>query len=96
MFGLVIGCYAVRYFVCFLGTTTLMRLQNQAFLPISTSSIPLILLDPTGAESHRCSAFTSLSCIPALGTITNVEMRGIVSPEVFEKVIHPSAVALFL
>lgn len=55
-------------------------------MAIPDSAAPIALLDPTGSESRTCRSFASVACIPALGTLTNVGMRGIVSPEVFERV----------
>lgn len=64
---------------------------SQAFLP---DLIDTPLLDPTRDEAKRASAFASLACIPALGTITNVGLRGVVPAQTLERVSNtpsPSA-----
>lgn len=56
---------------------------SQAF-DSNKSSTPI--LDPTLAESKSASGFAHLSCIPALGTITNVGLYGVVPVELFDEV----------
>ncbi|GEM08073.1 mRNA transport regulator 3 [Rhodotorula toruloides] len=39
------------------------------------------ILDPTRDEAVSSSAFVSLACMPALGTVTNVRLSGAVEPD---------------
>ncbi|ORY55749.1 mRNA transport regulator 3 [Leucosporidium creatinivorum] len=55
-----------------------------AFVPSS----PLPLLDPTRAEAKTATAFASLACMPALGTITNVGVSGVVSVEQLDETLQ--------
>jgi exosome complex component MTR3 len=80
MYGLVTGCCAVSRSLADTGSIT--DEQAQAFVPTS----PTPLLDPTRAEAKQATAFVTLACIPALGTITNVGMSGVVPVGNFEEV----------
>lgn len=84
MYGLVVGCCAVSAVSRLL--VGLSRADShhpsQAFVPSS----PLPLLDPTRAEAKTATAFASLACMPALGTITNVGVSGVVSFEKLDEV----------
>ncbi|GAA6018242.1 hypothetical protein JCM10207_002880 [Rhodosporidiobolus poonsookiae] len=57
---------------------------SAALLPsLSPSSpTPLILLDPTRAEALAAAAFLTFAAIPALGTVTNCAVKGVVGVEV--------------
>lgn len=58
-------------------------------MPIPDSS-PVLVLDPTRDEARQASAFASLACMPALGTVTNVGMSGVVSLDEYEQVHRPN------
>lgn len=82
MYGLVVGCCAVCDIppssIFFTDLSTL-----QAFLP----SIATPFLDPTLTEAKLASAFASVACIPALGTITNVGLSGVVPVKQFDEAL---------
>lgn len=84
MYGLVVGCSAVSHRRTSSSPSISRHLVNiQAFLP-SSPTTPL--LDPTRIESREATAFASLACIPALGTVTNVSMQGVLPVGVLEEV----------
>ncbi|KAK4704528.1 exosome complex component MTR3, partial [Phenoliferia sp. Uapishka_3] len=60
---------------------------NAAFFP----DLPIPLLDPTRAEAKLSTAFASVACIPALGTVTSAGLRGIVSMDVFDEAVKQCA-----
>ncbi|KAI5477528.1 exosome complex component MTR3 [Pseudohyphozyma bogoriensis] len=60
---------------------------SAAFLP----SAPTPVLDPTRSEALSSTAFVSLACIPALGTITNISSRGTIPVPQFEEAVKSCA-----
>ncbi|BGP09038.1 3'-5'-exoribonuclease [Rhodotorula toruloides] len=52
---------------------------SAALLPAPNSKSAI--LDPTRDEARDSSAFVSLACMPALGTVTNIRLSGAVEPD---------------
>lgn len=60
---------------------------SAGFLPNISSP----LLDPTRTESRQATAFINLACIPALGTVASVAVRGIIPLPKFEEALQECA-----
>lgn len=91
MRGLVVGCSAVSSVRTIAGFATRPKLtcstlsDSQAFPPETTTP----LLDPTLDEVKQSTSFASIACLPALGTVTHVSVRGVIPTAVFDQVSGP-------
>lgn len=91
MRGLVTACSAVRLslpLLLSLSHPNPLTLALQAHLPPREQDAAgaSALLDPTRDEARDSTAFVSLACMPALGTVTSVRLNGALEPGVLADV----------
>lgn len=54
----------------------------QAILPSTSTAV----LDPTRDEVQKAASFVTLACMPALGTVTNLRVNGVVASDALAEV----------
>lgn len=85
MFGLVIGSCAVRVHCLPSPRPTQLTIHHQTTLDQN------LLVDPTSDETRhpQTSGLLSISCLPAMGTVTNIAFQGDLPPQLLQGVRAP-------